>query len=338
MHLGLTLILAVGAAGFAFMVSPGKAATPVSDRLGTGVVSIPDIASALGQGQVDSTEPMPEPIVTATASAKTPKARPTRKPVPTPTASASASPTTSAPTSLTPLGGANYAGQLILNDTGAQTAAWNATSSYCPETSGFVGDGTVGTNSSSDVTLTTTSTSGSCVGLISPGSYASDVIEADIYFPALPGSPDTLANWTGIWLTDGAEWPMDGELDANESEPVNGVDAVSWHSGTADDEFSASTDDFFQTQLPKLSTNLTPGWHVVDIVYTQGFFAVYYDGHEYTQWSSSNITGDPLNIYLTMVNTPDISSIVQRIGGNPVNSDSDSPTLEMKYVRVWQYQ
>jgi hypothetical protein len=259
-------------------------------------------------------------------------------PTPTASASASASPTTSAPASLTPLGGANYAGQLILNDTGAQTASWNATSSYCPETSGFVGDGTVGTNSSGDVTLTTTSTSGSCVGLISPGSYASDVIEADIYFPALPGSPDTLANWTGIWLTDGAEWPMDGELDANESEPVNGVDAVSWHSGTADDEFSASTDDFFQTQLPKLSTNLTPGWHVVDIVYTQGFFAVYYDGHEYTQWSSSNITGDPLNIYLTMVNTPDISSIVQRIGGNPVNSDPDSPTLEMKYVRVWQYQ
>jgi hypothetical protein len=197
----------------------------------------------------------------------------------------------------------------------------------------------VGTDSSGDVTLTTTSTPGSCASLISPDAYSSDVFEADIYFPALPGQPNTIANWTSFWLTDNSAWPQDGELDATESEPVNGVNAVSWHSGPSSSaEFIASTDGYYSTTLPIDGTNLTPGWHTVDIVYTEGFFEVYYDGKEYTSYTSSNVTGDPLNVYFSTAVTPDISSIQDRIGGSPVNSDTESPTFAVKYLRIWSYR
>ena len=216
--------------------------------------------------------------------------------------------------------------------------SWNQTSAYCPQVSWQVPDGTVAQGASGDATLTTTGKSGSCVALISPGSYSSVVIEAAIYFPALPGKPNTIADWTSFWLTDGATWPAGGELDAAEAEPVNGVNAVSWHSGTKSQEFTASTDDFFPVKLPKNCANLTPGWHTIDIVYTKGFFAVYYDGHQYTSYTSGNVTGSPLDIYLTTSVTPDISSIQQQLGGPPLNSAGSAVTLAVKYLRIWSYQ
>jgi hypothetical protein len=334
----LTLLLAVAAGAISYSFYPGRSAAPVADLFGPGVFTAPDLSSMapglLGQGQVSTFSPsaLPAPIVTATAAGQAPGKH---KPKPTPSARPSPP---RAPASLVPMGGASYAGSLILNATGAQLTAWNATSSYCPQTPGFVPDGTVGTDASGNVTLTTTSTPGSCAALISTGAYASNVVEADMYFPALPGQPGSIANWTGLWMTDGATWPVDGEIDATESEPVNGVDSVSWHSGTTDQPFVASTDGFFPDTLPKESDNITPGWHTVDIVYTKGFFAVYYDGKQYTSYTSDNVTGSPLNIYLTMVNTPDTSYIQQRIGGNPVNSDGSSPTYSVKDVRVWSYK
>lgn len=351
------MLLAGAAAVLSYVVYPSTAPAPAGALNVAGLVTAPDLAVLLGHGKLSSYAPLPAPvaIVTATASGRAAKARATTKakatPKPTPSPSLTPSPTASpslttvpatSPTlnpadtgSPTPLAGGNYAGSLILNDTGSQLTSWNQTSSYCPATPGFVADGAVGTDSSGDVTLTPTSTAGSCAALISPGAYASDVIEADIYFPALAGKPGTIANWTGIWLTDGAAWPQDGELDATESEPVSGVDAASWHSGTAASEFTASTDD---DSLPIDSANLTPGWHTVDIVYTKGFFEVYYDGHEYTSYTSGNVTGDPLNVYFTTVVTPATSSIDSRIGGTPVNSDTSSPAFEVKNLRIWSFQ
>ena len=64
---------------------------------------------------------------------------------------------------------------------------------------------------------------------------------------------------------------------------------------------------------------------MVDIVYTKGFFAVYYDGKQFTSLSSDDVTGDPLNIYLTTSVTPDISQIQQQLGGPPVNSALHPP-------------
>jgi hypothetical protein len=234
-----------------------------------------------------------------------------------------------------PLAARSYAGALILNQSGSQLASWNQTSSYCPTDSGWSADGTVGTNSAGDVTLKTSGKSGSCAALISPNTYSAGIIEADINFPALPGTPGTIANWTAFWLTYGPTWPTRGELDAVEVEPVTGRNAVSWHSGTVASEFSASTDDLYATKLPAMSANLTPGWHVVDIVYTKGFFAISYDGREFTEFSSSNVTGAPLNIQITTSVTPNIASVVQKIGGTPKNSDTSPATVAVKYVRVW---
>ena len=72
------------------------------------------------------------------------------------------------------------------------------------------------TDSDGDATLSTTGKPGSCVGIVSPGAYSSGVIEADIDFPALPGKPGTIANWTAFWMTNQAAWPVDGEIDAVE--------------------------------------------------------------------------------------------------------------------------
>jgi hypothetical protein len=280
------------------------------------------------QGKTVSSAPPPAPIAIATA--KVPKAQTAPK-------SAAAAPPAAAhrPSGDSPLGGWSYAGSLIMDEPGSQLMSWNKTSVYCPETTGFVGDGKVGTDSSGDVTLTTSGKAGSCAGIISPGTVSSGVIEAEIDFPAMPGNSSVIANWTGFWLTNGAHWPGDGELDAVEVQPVNGSNAVTWHSGSSTDLFSASTSGFAPIQLPADGPDLSPGWHTVDIVYTRGFFAVYYDGALYTSYTSYNVTGDPLNVYLTTANTPDTSSLQEKLGGAPMNSDSSSPVLALKYLKIW---
>ena len=227
----------------------------------------------------------------------------------------------------------------MLNATGSQLASWNQTSSFCSGESWEVPDGTVSTDSSGDAVLATTGKPGSCVGLVSPGAYSSAVIEAYIYFPPVPGKPNTIADWTSLWLTDQATWPVDGELDAVEAEPVTGVNATAWHWGASGSPQSMSTDGFAQDgTLPVDGPNLTPGWHVVDIVYTKGFFAVYYDGRQFTSLNSDVITGSPLNILITTSVTPDISQVEQTIGGPPLNSDSSPVGMAVKFVKIWSYK
>jgi hypothetical protein len=234
---------------------------------------------------------------------------------------------------------ASYAGSLVLNSSGSQLVGWNKTPSYCGNDGISTPNGTVAADASGDATLTTTGKPGSCVGIISPGSYGSGVIEADIDFPALPGHPGTIANWTSFWLTDQDTWPVDGELDAAEAEPVNGKNAVSWHSGPNQSSvYAASTDTFEQARLPTTGPNLTPGWHVVDVVYTKGYFAVYYDGREFTQYRNSRVTGSALNILLTSTVTPDTDTARSLIGGTAVNSDSSPAAIGVKYIRVWSYK
>jgi hypothetical protein len=194
----------------------------------------------------------------------------------------------------------------------------------------------VSTDSGGDSVLETTGKAGSCAGLISPGAYSSAVIEAYIYLPPLPGKQNTIADWTSLWLTNQAAWPVDGELDAVEAEPVTGVNATTWHWGSADSLKSMSTDGFAKDgTLPIDGPNLKPGWHVVDIVYTKGYFAVYYDGKEFTSLHSSAVTGSPLNILISTSVTPDISQVEQAIGGPPLNSDSSPVGMAVKYVKIW---
>lgn len=236
-----------------------------------------------------------------------------------------------------PRAGAEYANSLVLNDTGAQLRGWNQTSSYCPSSPGYIADGTVTTDASGAINLTTSGTPGSCVALISPGTFSSGVIEADLYLPPLPGKPHSIANWVGFWLC-GANWPQDGELDAVEVEPVDGRNAVTFHSGTAAQPFVAATSDYFPTKLPVETANLTPGWHTVDIAFTRGSFEIYYDGKEFTSFTSSEIPGSPMSLYITMTSTPNNQWVQQHIGGPPINSDSSPATFSVKYLRIWSYK
>jgi hypothetical protein len=200
-----------------------------------------------------------------------------------------------------------------------------------------VPDGTVSTNSGGDATLKTTGTAGSCVAIASPAGYASGVIEADINFPALPGNSNMIANWTSVWLTSfqAGTWPQVGELDSVEAQPDTGANAVSYHWGTKQSELTVSTDG---GGLPVESSNITPGWHVVDIVWTSGFFAVYYDGDLYTSYHGSGVTGDALNVTISSSVAPDNSEIENLLGGPPINSDSSPATIAVNYVKVWSYK
>jgi hypothetical protein len=305
----LTLLLALLAAGCSAAVGSSSAA-----------------GSAAGSSSPGSP---PQAMGVATAKMPSAKARPAA-------GSSSAAKSSVGPSAASGLD--SYKGSLILDDSGSQLTGWNSTSSYCPQTATVLGNGTVGTDSSGDVSLTTPGKAGSCAALISPGSYSSDVIEADIYLPALPGQPDTVANWTSFWMTDGAKWPESGELDGVEVEPVDATNAVTWHSGTPSDPFDASTSTFSPVQLPTDSGNLSPGWHVVDMVYTKGFFAIYYDGREFTSFTSSNVTGWPLNVYVTTIDTPASSAVEQQIGSKPINSDPSAATVMVKYLKIWSYR
>ena len=238
-----------------------------------------------------------------------------------------------------PIGGAGYAGSLILNASGSRLESWNQTPTYCRGEFWEVPDGSVAIDSSGDVVLETTGRPGSCVALLSPATYSSAVVEAAIYFPPLPGKSGMIADWTSIWLGGGQDWPATGELDAVEAQPTTGTSAVTWHWGTSDSPLSISTGAGASAgTLPVDGPNITSGWHVVDIVYTRGFFAVYYDGKEYTSLSSGVVTGSPLEMRITTSVTPDESSVNEVIGGPPVNSDSSATSLAVKYVRVWSFK
>jgi hypothetical protein len=233
---------------------------------------------------------------------------------------------------------ASFAGAVVLNASGAELASWNQTSSYCRQTSWTVPDGAVTTDPAGDAQLDTTGKPGSCVAIASPHAYTSGVVEADIYFPALPGKPGTIANWTAFWLANQAKWTADGEIHAVESEPLTGVNAVSYRWGARSKPRHMSTDGLAADgKIPVTAPNLTPGFHVVDVVFAKGFFAVYYDGHEYASARSSVITGAPLNILLTSAVTPNTSAVRKGIGGKPKNSDSSPATVEIKYLNVWAY-
>jgi hypothetical protein len=229
---------------------------------------------------------------------------------------------------------ADYAGSLELDASGSELASWNQTPTFCSQPAWSVPDGTVAAGSAGGATLTMTGNPGSCVAIISPGAYSSGVVEADIDFPALPGAPGTIADWTSFWLTNQAKWPVDGEIDAVEAEPASGINAVSYHWGTERSPLDMSTDN---ASITAAGPNLTPGWHVVDVVFTKGFFAVYYDGKEFASSRNSVITGSPLSILLNSSVTPSTKAVEKTIGGKPKNSDSSPATVAIKYLKVWAY-
>jgi hypothetical protein len=294
-------------------------AHPASTRTGVVVIPPPPVMSSGGQE---------EQAATASGAGLPSTGSSTTTASPFPVASHTAA-------SPVPVAVVSYVGSLLLNATGSQLESWNQTSTYCRNESWEVPDGLVSTDSGNDAVLTVTGKPGSCVGLISPGTYSSVVIEAYVYFPPLPGKPGIIANWTTLWLS-GMDWPINGELDAVEVGPTTGLSAVTWHWGTTKSPLAISTSGRAGSgALPIDGPNVTPGWHVVDIIYMKGFFAVYYDGKEYTSLSSNEISGSPLKIFITTSVTPDVITLEKTLGGWPVNSDSSPAGIAVKYVKVW---
>jgi hypothetical protein len=295
-----------------------------------GVQAVTSSSSSSSKVTVVTIPPPPKIIVGAQASQSASAS---------PSASASTGPTPHALTSPGPIAGSQYAGKVVLNATGSQLARWNQTSSYCAQEDWQVGDGSVYTDSSDDAVLTTTGKLGSCVALVSPQRYSSAVIEAYAYFPPLPGSSGTIADWTSLWMVNQSQWPQDGELDAVEAEPATGVNAAAYHWGSPGSEQSVSTDGYASDgALPKDGPNLTPGWHVIDIAYTAGFFSVWYDGKQFTTAQNSVITGSALNLLITSSVTPATGETEQTIGGSPKNSDSQPAGMAVKYVKIWSFK
>jgi hypothetical protein len=83
---------------------------------------------------------------------------------------------------------------------------------------------------------------------------------------------------------------------------------------------TVSTESWREEMLPAESSNIGPGWHVVDIVWTSGFFSVYYDGHLYTSYHGSGVTGAALQVAISSAVAPDNGEIEQALGGPPINS------------------
>src|SRR5690348_12887481 len=132
------LLAGAAAGGLSYSFYPASVTAPVADRLlRPGVFNASDLAALLGHGEASSYPSLPAPITTATATAG-PTAGQHRKPTPHPSTSARPSGSVSAAppnTSLTPLGGVDHAGSLLLNATGSQLTSWNQTSEFCTEQS-----------------------------------------------------------------------------------------------------------------------------------------------------------------------------------------------------------
>jgi hypothetical protein len=77
---------------------------------------------------------------------------------------------------------------------------------------------------------------------------------------------------------------------------------------------------------------------VVDIVWTSGFFAVYYDGNLYASYQGSVVTGAALQVEISSSVAPDNSAVENLLGGPPINSDSSPATIAVKYVKVLSYK
>lgn len=110
--------LLAGAAGvFSYSVFPGSGAAPAADRLSLGVSADLALGSLLGQGQISSYAPAPEPIITATAKAPAPK----RKPAPVHTLQPTAPPAPTGPSFVDAAGLGMYDGNS--SPSGIETAA-----------------------------------------------------------------------------------------------------------------------------------------------------------------------------------------------------------------------
>jgi hypothetical protein len=181
-------------------------------------------------------------------------------------------------------------------------------------------------NSSGYAELDTTGQTNDCTSVQTPQTVPTRpgyVYEADVYF-------SNFQDWPAFWMY-GSNWPNQGEIDAVEANFA--VNYVSWHYGTASDQLEISTNPWTyagKATATPVSTNIAPGWHVVDIAFTSSGVSVYYDGSLYVSIPESVTTPGDDPMWLTVSDGSCAS------GGNNVCATGALGTpgnAQVKYIR-----
>jgi hypothetical protein len=181
-------------------------------------------------------------------------------------------------------------------------------------------------NSSGYAELDTTGQTNDCTSVQTPQTVPTRpgyVYEADVYF-------SNFQDWPAFWMY-GSNWPNQGEIDAVEANFA--VNYVSWHYGTASDQLEISTNPWTyagKTTATPVSTNIAPGWHVVDIAFRSSGVSVYYDGSLYVSIPESVTTPGDDPMWLTVSDGSCAS------GGNNVCATGALGTpgnVQVKYIR-----
>jgi hypothetical protein len=211
----------------------------------------------------------------------------------------------SSPTAIMPDGvPAAEVGSLVQSDSAADL--WNTWAHNTLTGSDCDNPGTV-TLTAAQLDLTTSGVMGNCAEITSNATYGYGIYEARIWVQAGPGG--VIANWPAFWLV-GADWPVDGEIDAFEG--LGGYDSATFHYG-ADN-----------SQLSQQDKALKPGWNIVDVVWKPQFLAVYYNGAEFVQWDSAVITSQPMRI------------IFDATTGQAGYTTGQPSTMDIDYLRSWR--
>jgi beta-glucanase (GH16 family) len=142
-------------------------------------------------------------------------------------------------------------------------------------------------------------------------SYTYGFLEARVW---LPGN-GAIADWPSIWA-DGADWPMDGELDVLEG--LGGLACYHFHYGASD-----ATE---QGPGNCVGTDYTGGWHTFAADWEPGVVTWYYDGIDIGSLNEG-ITDSPMYLVLNLAQLPPS-------WGAPILSPA---TMRVAYVRVWQH-
>ncbi|HEY0937176.1 MAG TPA: glycoside hydrolase family 16 protein [Trebonia sp.] len=287
------------------------------------------VPQASGNASVKVASARPAAAPAAAPARRRPRPSPTPTPPPTPT-TPSPSPT---PTNPSPYPAALGRGHPFVQEVdppALAAAPWNDPTNNPGNCA--PNPRQVSLNASGYAELDTTGAVNNCTSIQSPQMMPSTsgyVYEADVYF-------STFDDWPAFWMY-GNNWPAGGEIDSVEAE--YGVSFVSWHSAACSHATSSSvisTDPWSyacKTTVQPTGTDITAGWHVVDIAFTSSGVQVYYDGSLYVTISESVTAGqtaDPM--WLTFSEGSCNSG-----GDNECASGTSGPAgnVQVKYLRVF---
>ena len=224
---------------------------------------------------------------------------------------------------------AQYAGSLVLDQTGAQFLANSAPRSYHgADCTGYQSGQSVTTNSAGQLDLWTSGRIGSCAEVTTTSVWYTGVFEARIDIPSYNGK---IPDWPAFWFTSRPEpWPTGGEIDVMEG--LGGIDCASYHYSATAGSAGEHTATFCPWGTPSATQimyspafTVGPSWHTFDLVWAPSFARIYVDGKFYGQFSGSYF--HPGTEALTIDNT-----------SGPYGGQAVSSNLLVQHVRIWTYR